>query len=146
MKPELSQELESLYRYLLVVAKNNLRGDESGFSPFGGMLPAREGPIALAKPAGIPGDNPEPIVARLVELFRPGVESGKYRAAGFCTHVRLEEGAPTRAAVRIGLEHQNGAALDVLVPFQRGNLGLIEFLEPQIQPGSPILFPKRAGA
>jgi len=85
--------------------------------PYGATV-GRDGQIAMtaADPAAVERSNSRDLLA----LLREGVtaDKGALRAAAFVADLRMEGGD----AIRVELEHSEGAAIVVLLPYNRSRL------------------------
>jgi hypothetical protein len=112
-------ELDELLDVLLTFAQEQLAKHDA-LLPFGASLSAG-GEVALA--AAQP-ETDDATAADLAELLLAGLRgraaAGEIRAAAVCTDVRIDhpEHGPTDA-LRVVLEHTDGDAADVYLPYEQ---------------------------
>ena len=106
-------DLDSLLNAVLPLAEN-LLGKNGEFFPFGGSV-SRQGQASLTPADPGLGEHPasDLVLAHLYDKARTNASNA--RAAAFVADVR----ANGSDAVRVELEHQEGATLVVLVPYTR---------------------------
>lgn len=106
-------DLDGLLDVVLPLAEELLRKNKE-FYPFGGSV-SRQGEASIfAADAGV-GEHPasSDVLVQLYDGARTNASNA--RAAAFVTDVRAN-GSDT---VRVELEHQEGVALEVLLPYRR---------------------------
>jgi hypothetical protein len=137
------QESESLMDEMLPFAKH-LLGNYGEFPPFGGLIKADEQIILLgAGPAGELPARRDP-VSVLSDGFRQRALTGEIRAAAIVARVTVplagKGGKPGQIdAVRISLDHHDGYAVHVFVPYQKqGNT--VTFAKSFASPGTSFAF------
>jgi hypothetical protein len=106
-------DLDALLDVTLRLARQMLEKNGE-FYPFGATMSASGEAALLAADSGH-DDRPasKAVHASLVDGIRQ--HRADYRAAAFCLDVRL----PDTDAVRVELEHQEGAAMAVFLPYKR---------------------------
>jgi hypothetical protein len=134
--------LEDLLQQVLPVALERLE-ERGGFHPFGAgrdgdgetwFVAAFDG---AARPAGAD------LVAMLEERVGRRARGGEFVAVALASDVKLRgrEGAPPREAVRVFLEHADGACVEVLMPYRQDpDTGRVETEELMPHPARPVVF------
>jgi hypothetical protein len=126
------EDLDNLLNVVLPLAQE-LLGKNGQFYPFGASISADgEASLTAADPAL--GDHPQPdqVLAGLYDGAR--ADAAGNRAAAFVVDV-LANGSD---AVRVELEHRDGIALVVLVPYQPSTLNRVpKFEQMSVSPGEP---------
>jgi hypothetical protein len=121
-------DLDSLLNALLPFAKRML-AKHGEFFPFGAAL-SREGEVRLVQP-WVGSEHPPS--ADVLDVLRAGLRdralNSKIRAAGICVDARVQpEGSAEKTdAIQVILEHSDGEAIDVFLPYRRGLLGKLHF-------------------
>src|SRR4051794_11910271 len=109
-------DIDVLVNAVLPFAQQQLeaRGE---FFPFGATVGA-DGQIALA--AADPGEAERPESLSVLDALYDGVRAdrGSLRAAAFVADVLLDGGD----AIRVELEHAEGASMSVALPYNRGRI------------------------
>jgi len=126
------EDLDGLLNLVLPLAQE-LLGKNGQFYPFAAAVSADGEESLTAADAGI-GDHPQPdqVLAGLYDGAR--ASAADIRAAAFVVDV-LADGSD---AVRVELEHQDGIALVVLVPYQPSTLKRFpKFEQMSVAPGEP---------
>jgi hypothetical protein len=110
-------DLDGLLNATLPFAEQML-GKNGEFFPFGASVTV-DGGVSMA--AGDPGEGEHPrsddVLATLLEGFRGRREA--LRAVAFVADVRVDGGD----AIRVELEHRDGHALAVLLPYKKKQFG-----------------------
>jgi len=124
------EDLDGLLNLVLPLAQE-LLGKNGQFYPFGASVSAAgEASLTAADPS--PGDQPDQVLAGLYDGARASAADN--RAAAFVVDV-LANGSD---AVRVELEHQDGIALVVLVPYKPSTLNRVpKFEQMSVSPGEP---------
>jgi hypothetical protein len=123
-------DLDELLNAVLPFAIETL-GSRGELYPFGATI-AKDGLTALS--AADPGVGERPNSNEVLSLLRDGVTADKdsLRAAAYVADVRVEGGD----AIRVELEHSEGVAIVVLVPYSRSRLRKsVKVGEMRVQPG-----------
>jgi hypothetical protein len=109
-------DLDELLNAVLPFAIETL-GRRGEMYPFGATL-AKDGKTALA--GAYLGEGVHPDSNDILALLRDGVTADKdaLRAAAYVADVRVEGGD----AIRVELEHSEGVAITVLVPYSKSRL------------------------
>ncbi|WP_155993026.1 hypothetical protein [Nocardioides sp. URHA0020] len=130
--PSVQQDLDGLLNLVLPLAQE-LLGKNGRFYPFGALV-STAGEVSLtASEVGL-GEHPQPdrVLAGVYDGAR--ATSGENRAAAFVSDV-LVEGSD---AVQVELEHRDGIALVVLVPYKPATLKRVPtFRDMSVAPGEP---------
>ena len=95
--------------------------DLGGFVPFGAMI-TKQGEPQMAGGAGDASQwTTEEIIAMYQDGFRDAVKLGFYRAVAICLDVRVTVPGKLEKtdALQIMLEHENGEALGVFLPYEK---------------------------
>lgn len=113
-------DLEALLEATLPFAQQLLK-EHGVFPPFGAALQA-DGRVAMV--TGGPDENAptDDLLDTIEETLRHHALEGNIRAAAVCSNIRItpEEKDDTVDAIRISLEHEDGEALDLVMPYTRG--------------------------
>ena len=126
------EDLDGLLNLVLPLAQE-LLGKNGQFYPFGGSV-SNDGEASLTAADPDLGDHPQPeqVLAALYDGARASVAG--IRAAAFVVDV-IANGSD---AVRVELEHQDGIALVVLVPYRPSTLKRVpKFEQMSVSPGEP---------
>ena len=131
MNPAVSRdELNRLLNAMIPFAQDML-GKYGQFVPFAGVLNA-EGEIELL---GGFADNENVTAQEIHDVLLDGLQQsareGKYRATGLCADVHVRRGQADQGsdAIGVSLEHSDGTALDVYLPYTKPAPGQIEYGE-----------------
>jgi hypothetical protein len=121
-------DLNQLLNVLIPFAQQTL-GHQGGFLPFAAAL-STEGKVEVI--AGHPGSEEttaQEIHDVLLEGLKQGARDGKYRATGLCYEVRVRRGDadPGTDAIALALEHSDGTALDLYVPYEKKSASEINY-------------------
>jgi hypothetical protein len=106
------------------------------FFPFGAAI-SSEGELEML--AASPGMGERPISEDVLRALRDGAKASAdaRRAVAFAADVRVSAGD----AVRVDLEHRDGAALVVLVPYSRGRFKkTVTFGQMSGSSGQPVVW------
>ena len=123
-------DLNILKDSLLPVAQKMLT-EHGEFFPYGKIM-RQNGEIVSCSPYD--GDEHPPsqkLIDILTQDFRQRAANGEIRAAGICCDVRVATPEyPNKIdAVQFALEHQNGEAVDVFLPYNLDSAGEVQFGE-----------------
>ena len=116
--------------------------DLGGFVPFGAMI-TKQGEPQMAGGAGDASQwTTEEIIAMYQDGFRDAVKLGFYRAVAICLDVRVTvpDKIEKTDALNIMLEHENGEALGVFLPYEKGFDDQIEYGQMFATPIEPKVF------
>ena len=121
-------DLDQLMDALVPFAQEMLR-KHGEFYPFAGSMSSAG---AIACTGGHTGDEHPPsdeVINLLVDGLREQAKRGDLRAAAVCLDVRVVPPGQSEKtdAINVRLEHANGEAVDVFVPYRRGWLGKYKF-------------------
>jgi len=107
------------------------------FYPFA-MTMDRQGAIAglSASPSS---DRPsvDDVWTSLRNSLRDLATSGKLRAAAVCVNTKITMGDAVRDAITVFVEHEDGLALEVVVPYRRAGEGRVEYDATMARPSGP---------
>lgn len=129
-------DLDGLLNVVLPVAED-LLSSNGEFYPFGALV-SDQGETTLTGSAPEPQVDPgsDEVLAVLYKGAR--ADAGKSRAAAFVADVRTEGSD----AVRVELEHQEGVALVVLLPYTRSRFRkALQFGQMSLSPAEPRIWP-----
>ena len=123
-------DLNTLKDALLPVAKRML-AEHGEFFPYGALMKL-DGEIVNCSPYD--GDEHPPskkLIDMLTRDFQLHAAKGEIRAAGICCDVRVAQSKqPEKVdAVQFALEHQNGEAVDVFLPYDLDSTGEVRYGE-----------------
>ncbi|MBI2190810.1 MAG: hypothetical protein HYU36_02350 [Planctomycetes bacterium] len=124
--PDLDELLNALYSFA-----QEMLAKHGEFHPFGVSL-SRDGEMALEQ--GYTGDEHPPseqMIDTLVGGLRAMAGKQEIRAAGICLDVRVTPPGTTEKsdAICARLEHENGEAVEVYLPYRKGWFGKIKYGE-----------------
>ena len=123
-------DIETLFNSAFPMVHESLEA-EGGFAPFG-MALATDGEVSHLM-GDLAGESlpPEEIIDLLVEGVRNEVEQGDFKAAGVCFDVRAVPPGETERvdAICAQLEDATGDAMEVFLPYRRGDDGEMEYGE-----------------
>ena len=135
------KDLAALTEALVPFAQQMLR-KHGEFYPFAATTD-KEGAVALvAGDMGSERPGSAEMIAFLQGALRAQAEQGGLRACGICLNVgaRLPGYADKVDAICCQLEHLDGRAVQVFVPFRKGFLGKLKFDGPVALPGEAVVF------
>jgi hypothetical protein len=117
-------DLNALKNALLPVAKKMLT-EHGEFFPYGAFMKLNGEIVDCSASDG--GEHPlsKRLIEILTENFQQRAAKGEIRAAGICCDVRVArpEQKVKVDAVQFALEHQNGEAVDVFLPYDLDSSG-----------------------
>ena len=124
------EDLDELLNALLPFAQEML-AKHGEFFPFGGYMDVGGG---IAHVAGWTDEEQPPsqdVIDIMVGGLRQQAERREIRAAAVCLDVRTTPPGQTEKAdaICVRLEHSNGEAVDVFLPYRRGQSGEYEYGE-----------------
>ena len=73
----------------------------------------------------------------LRDSLRGQAASGRLRAAAICVSTRITMGDTVRDAITVFVEHEDGLALEVVVPYQRAGEGRVTYDAAMARPTGP---------
>jgi hypothetical protein len=123
-------DLNKLLDTMLPLAKK-LLGEFGDFLPYGAFMKL-DGAIV---DCGVSGKDEHPPSKELIEIltldFQQRAAKGEIRAAGICCDVRVATPKhPEKVdAVQFALEHQNGEAVNVFLPYDLDSSGEVQYGE-----------------
>jgi hypothetical protein len=121
-------DLDLLFDHLIKLAQKLLQ-DQGAFLPLGAVVES-DGQVRYV---GAMNDQEypgaQPLLAILATEFRAMAVSGAIRASGICFDVLVAPNpdAPKRDAIQCRLEHSNGEAVDVFMPYSKDLSGSIRY-------------------
>ena len=135
---EVQDDFDRLAEVTIAAARNFL--DQNGdFIPFP-MVVKSDGELALIgleQPETPTPPDPQEVIAGIVGLFRDRRDSIRALAVGSDVEVPAE----ATDAIEVRLEHRDGIAITILVPYQIDSLDdTYLYDEPRIQPGDRIIW------
>ena len=124
------EDLDELLNALLPFAQEML-AKHGEFFPFGGYMDVGGG---ITHVGGWTGEEQPPsqdVIDVMVRGLRRQAERREIRAAAVCLDVRTIPPGQTEKtdAISVRLEHANGEAVDVFLPYRRGQSGEYEYGE-----------------
>ena len=135
-------ELEQLLNAVIPLAQRML-ATHGQFYPFAAAV-KQDGKLTFIPNAKEVQQKPAPqsLADRLREQLIMGASNGDYRATGLCQDVRVSlSGEMGRSdAVLISIEHLNGRAMDVFLPYAADHEGDITYGEVFASPADPVVF------
>lgn len=122
-------DIDQLLNALIPFAQQQL-AKRGGFLPFGASM-VIDGKIRLN--AGYDGEptTAGSLIQLLTEAFRRDAAAGSIRAAALCFDARTIPPGQTEKtdAICVSLEHQDGEAADIFVPYKKGWFGKMTYAE-----------------
>jgi hypothetical protein len=120
--------LDLLLDHLLNVAKTHLAA-RGGFFPFGAVVRGTDRWEMFAAYTGAVQPAPQELIGLLIGGFHAEAEAGKIAASGLCVDVRtVPPGSSSKTdAICAWLEHRNGEAVDVYLPYRKNAEGVFEY-------------------
>ena len=140
-------DLDELTNLLLPFAQEMLK-KHGEFFPFGGSMNTSE---EIAYVGGHTADeqpSSQDVIDLLLRGFREQAKSSDLRAAAICFDVRtIPPGQSVKAdAICVRLEHSNGEAVHVFLPYRRGSQERYSFGELFAERGERDIFVSTEGA
>lgn len=129
---EAQDDLDGLVNVVLPFAQKMLQ-EQGEFFPFGATV-SDAGEVAML--AGKPDNSDRPSSVSVIEIMVDGARSKRegLRAVAVCADVRLNGSD----AIRVGLEHRDGQALAVYLPYKKKRFGRgVEIGSMQAGPSEP---------
>ena len=126
-RPPERAELDALLEELLKFAQQMLK-KQGEFFPFGGTI-SSQGELGLTA-ADTGGERPEPqgVIELLAGGMRAQATAGQIRAAAICYDSRFTpEGGAKTDAIAVSLEHRDGDAVLVMLPYSKGRFTGLKF-------------------
>jgi hypothetical protein len=107
------------------------------FYPFA-MTMDRAGVIAGVS-ASPSSDRPSvsEVWTSLRDSLRGLAASGNVKAVAICVNTKITMGETVRDAITVFVEHEDGPALEVVVPYQRAGEGRVTYEAPMARPSGP---------
>jgi hypothetical protein len=134
-------DLDELLNALLPFAQEML-AKHGEFFPFGGSV-ATDGEIAhVGAHSGDERPPSQEVIDLLITGFAKQAKEGRIRAAAICLDVRtIPPGQSEKTdAICTRLEHVNGEAVDVFLPYRKGRLGKHKYGELFASKGEHYVF------
>ena len=121
-------DLDALLNALLPFAQEAL-SKHGEFYPFGASMNHAGEISASMAYDGDEHPSSQDVIALLRDAFRHLVAGSEIRAAGICYDVRVAPPGSEKKtdAIQAELEHQDGEALDVFLPYRKGFLGRLKY-------------------
>jgi hypothetical protein len=129
------EECDELIMALLPFAKEMLLA-RRGFLPFGGALSLSGRVVAVGGGTGEESAKAIDVIAALEVELRQGAASGKYKAAAVFSDRRVvapDTGAK-QDAISIRVEHREGIAVGLVVPYSIDGSGGVALAAPRMAP------------
>lgn len=124
------EDLETVLTAVIPAARLTLSSGEQFFPFAGGLLANEDRVVEVTARSTAARKSPAAALEHVHLELREAVQRGDYRAVGVCTDVHVEHDEAGRTdAIRAHLEHQNGASIDVFLPYRRNEEGVLEFGE-----------------
>lgn len=122
------EDLNQLLNALMTYAQQ-LLNQQGQFLPFAAAIRAGGEVELIGGQAGGDDTSAQEIRAALLEGLRQGARDGKYRATGLCSDMRVQRGGagPATDAIGVVLEHSDGTALSVYLPYERQSPGRVQY-------------------
>jgi hypothetical protein len=132
-------EMEQLLNYLLQFAEERLN-QEGDFYPYAAKV-AADGELGLVSAADVEHADVSDLLLALHRELRESAAEGSIRASGIAADVTLTdpESGETTDAVQVELDHAEGDAVDVYVPYESAGDG-VRFREPVATEGREPVF------
>lgn len=134
-------DLEELMNTLVPFAQQMLA--KSGeFFPFGASM-RRDGQIVQnAAHTGSEHPPSQELIDLLTAAFQQDAAAGNLLAVGICLDVRVVAPGTTEKsdAICVRLEHADGEAIEIYVPYKKGWFGKIKYGELFASRGKPVFF------
>lgn len=123
-------DLDELLNVLLPFAQQML-AKQGEFLPFGSSMKIDGTIIANAGYDISAHPQSQEIIDLMISSFQQSATSGELRAAGICCDIRVAPPGMTKKtdAICVSLEHQSGAAVDVVIPYKKGLFGKLIYGE-----------------
>lgn len=140
------QDIATLTGTLVPFAQQMLR-QHGEFYPFAATMDKGGAVAQVAGDIGSERPGSAEMIAFLQGALRAQAEQGELRACGICLNVgaRLPGYADKVDAICCQLEHSDGRAVQVFVPFRKGFLGKLKFDGPVALPGEAVAFRPSGG-
>jgi hypothetical protein len=134
-------DLDGLTDTLIAFAERMLEKQKS-FIPFGAAMSADGSISAVAGDVGKERPEAQEVIEFLTAAFRAQATAGTIRASGICIDVRtIPPGQADKTdAILARLEHKDGEAIDVYLPYRKPLLGKVKYGELFATRGTPQIF------
>ena len=134
-------DLDALLNFLLSFARQMV-SKHGEFHPFGASMNDQGQISAFAADTGSEFPESTEVIELLEGSFRQLARKGEIRASGICLDVRISAPEATKMvdAIQAKLEHKNGEAANVILPYRRGFLGRTKYGQISASQGTPQIF------
>jgi hypothetical protein len=126
--PVAHPNLDMLLDHLLNLAKTHLAA-RGAFFPFGAVVRGTDKLEMFAAYTGEEHPAPQELIKLMIGGFHAEAKAGNIAASGLCVDVRtVPPGSTSKTdAICAWLEHRNGEAVDVYLPYQKNAKGDFEY-------------------
>ena len=138
-------DLDQLLNFLLPFAQQQFK-KQGEFFPFGAAMTADGRIQAVDTHDGREQPPSQELIDMLIQGFQIDAAEGQLRAIGICADVLITPpGSQDKTdAVRVSLEHVEGEAVDVYLPYRKRFLKRFSFGELFAMQRTPVVFPARS--
>lgn len=136
------RELEQLLNVIIPFAQRML-AKHGEFYPFAAAV-KRDGALKfISEQPAKENSLSQDLIGNLQELLILGASKGEFRATGICSEVQvsISDKGDKSDAVRISLEHLDGQALNVFLPYKLMSSGEIVYGQVFAKVADPVVFP-----
>src|SRR5262245_56902618 len=136
-RPDLDELLNALFPFAQQMLQK--RG---AFYPFGASMGIDGQVVSVAGYSGTEHPEAQEMIDFLTVSLRQEAASGQIKAAGICIDARTIPPGQTEKtdAILARLEHRDGEAIEVLLPYRKGLLGKVKYGEIFATAGTPRVF------
>jgi hypothetical protein len=134
-------DLDALLNALLPFAQQMVQ-KRGSFIPFGASMPVSGEISVVMGDVGKQHPDSQEMIDFLTATFRDQAVTAQIKAIGVCLDVRAVPPGQTEKtdAILARLEHQDGEAVDVYLPYRKGLLGKVKYGEIFASKGTPQVF------
>jgi len=127
---------------MLVGFAQQMLGKQKSFIPFGASMSADGAITAVAGDVGKEHPEAQEMIDFLTTALKQLAAAGTIRASGICIDVRTIPPGQTEKtdAILARLEHKDGEAIDVYLPYRKPFLGKTKYGEIFAAQGTPQIF------
>jgi hypothetical protein len=119
-------DLDRIFATLLPRAREALEADGGRFYPMGASLD--DGNHLHAAMVGSPqGLQPDRMMERMISDFKEQARAGRIKACGVIYDAQMEKAGLTLDAIATWLEHRDGEAAVIYVPYRRTDEGGFQY-------------------
>jgi hypothetical protein len=141
LSPESQPDLEYLLNALVEFARRML--EENGeFYPFGASL--KDDGLIHSAEIDLASEHPSvrEVLDALIAAFRDHAQDDAVRAIGICTdaHIAMPDGIRESDAISVQLEHRNGDAIMIFVPYDKPLMGAVRYEPVFAAEGTRVIF------